>query len=138
MKKKTKVLIGIGLIVVLAGLGAMLALNHIENNLNSLSKLNIPKMDLTNAKDGTYSGSYDAFPVSAQVEVIVQDHKIIRIDLVDHVTGQGQAADSLPASVTDSQSLQVELVSGATYSSVVILKAIEDALRSAGANSAVE
>lgn len=138
MKKKTKVLIGIGLILMLGGFCTMLALNHIENNLNNLSTLDIPKMNLADAKDGTYSGSYDAFPVSAQVEVTIQDHKIARIDLVDHVTGQGQAAESLPAAVTGAQSLQVELVSGATYSSVVILKAIEDALRSAGGTSTVE
>ncbi|NCC85175.1 MAG: FMN-binding protein [Clostridia bacterium] len=45
-----------------------------------------------------------------------------------HVNGMGQAAEALPSQVVEAQTLQVDLVSGASFSSKVILLAIEDAL----------
>lgn len=133
MRKRTKVLIALGIILVLCVLSGVLVYNHLGNNLEALSKVDIPSMNLADTKDGTYTGSYSTFPVSAEVEVTIESHKIISIDLIKHVTGQGQAAESIPNTVVASQSVAVDTVSGATYSSVVILKAIEKALVLAGA-----
>jgi uncharacterized protein with FMN-binding domain len=47
---------------------------------------------------------------------------------VKHVNGQGKPAEVITEKVIETQSLQVDVVSGATYSSKVILKAIENAL----------
>lgn len=60
--------------------------------------------------------------------VTVRDHLIIDIELVEHETGKGQSAEIIPKKVIEQQSLKVDHVSGATYSSKVILKAIQDAL----------
>jgi uncharacterized protein with FMN-binding domain len=49
-----------------------------------------------------------------------------------HVNGKGTAAESIPETVVEKQTLQVDSVSGATYSSKVILLAIETALKNAG------
>jgi uncharacterized protein with FMN-binding domain len=48
---------------------------------------------------------------------------------LEHRNGQGEAAEVIPQMVVDAQSLQVDAISGATFSSKVILLAIEDALK---------
>jgi uncharacterized protein with FMN-binding domain len=93
--------------------------------------MEIAQINLSAIEDGIYIGSYFAFPVSAQVSVTVKDHVITAIELVKHENGQGAPAEVIPGKVIESQSLQVDSVSGATYSSRVILKAIENALLSA-------
>lgn len=128
MKKRHIVLLVI-LGVLLAGMAAGIAAkNHIENNLNQLASIRVPETDLSKIEDGIYTGSYQVFPVSAKVAVTVENHQITAIDLIEHKNGQGAAAESIPESVLEKQSLNVDIVSGATYSSKVILLAIENAL----------
>lgn len=67
-------------------------------------------------------------PVSATVEVIIEGGRIEDIRLLDHGNGMGQPAEAIIEDVVEDQSLDVDSVSGATYSSRVILKAIEAAL----------
>jgi uncharacterized protein with FMN-binding domain len=85
---------------------------------------------LSKTNDGVYSGSYKVFPVVAEVKVTVKNHKISNIELVKHENGKGSSAEILPGKVVEAQSLDVDIISGATYSSKVILKAIENALNS--------
>jgi uncharacterized protein with FMN-binding domain len=59
------------------------------------------------------------------------NHKIEYIELVKHKNGRGGPAEIIPIKVVEAQSLDVDIVSGATSSSKVILKAIENALNSA-------
>jgi len=105
-----------------------------EENLRQLANVEIPDADLSKASVGEYTGSYTVFPVSAEVKVTIRDHAIQEIILLKHENGQGQAAEVIPQRVTEAQSLRVDAVSGATYSSQVILLAIADALRRAGAD----
>jgi uncharacterized protein with FMN-binding domain len=88
----------------------------------------INEVDLSKIEDGVYTGSFGAIPVKAEVQVTVSDHKITDIKILKHDNGQGSAAEVLPDKVVEAQSLKVDLISGATYSSKVILKAIENAL----------
>lgn len=106
-------------------------LTSTESNLESLKYMELAQIDLAAIEDGTYTGSYSAFPVSAQVSVTIKNHVIVETDLIEHTNGQGAPAEVIPDMVVKSQSLQVDSVSGATYSSRVILKAIENALISA-------
>ena len=133
MKKRTKVFVAIGIILVLCVIAGVVVYNQLGNNLEALTTMDIPSMNLSESEDGLYMGSYSAFPVSAEVEVTIENHKIVGVELIKHVTGQGQAAESIPDAVVSSQSINVDTVSGATYSSVVILKAIENALVLSGA-----
>ena len=103
-------------------------MKNIELNLVQLESLEIVGVALSMIEDGTYSGNYEVFPVAAEVEVTVVKHRITEIELVKHRHGQGEAAEIIPAKVVETQTLQVDTVSGATYSSKVILKAIENAL----------
>ena len=128
-KKNIRIIILIAIIAVFfAGWGAM---TYIKSNLETLSNLTISNVDLSKIRDGVYEGSYNAFPVAATVKVTVSNHAITGIDLVKHSNGQGGDAEIIPSKVVEAQSLEVDFVSGATYSSKVILKAIEDALAKA-------
>jgi uncharacterized protein with FMN-binding domain len=131
MMKKGKKLMMIILIIIVAivliGIGGK---TYIEANLNKVVNASIPEMDLTRIADGIYSGNFNAFPVMVEVKVTVSNHEITEIEIVKHVNGQGAPAEIITDKVIEAQSLQVDTVSGATYSSKVILKAIENALSS--------
>ncbi len=129
MKRKHVVVLAVILLVAAAGyLGVRGMLASIETKLASLGDMEMAQVDLTSIEDGVYTGSYSVFPVSAEVQVTVKDHRIAAIDLLKHNNGQGAPAEVVPGRVVEFQSLQVDVVSGATYSSRVILKAIENAL----------
>jgi uncharacterized protein with FMN-binding domain len=115
-------------VIILAVIGAK---TYIEANLERVAGMSIPDVDLSKTKDGVYSGSYKAFPVAADVEVTVNNKKITNIELKKHNNGQGSQAEIIPDKVIEAQTLEVDIVSGATYSSKVILKAIENALNNA-------
>ena len=105
--------------------------SYTEASLVKLTETSIPDVNLSKIADGVYKGRHMVFPVEAEVRVTIENHKIVAIELVKHFNGQGAAAEVIPDRVTEAQSLGVDIVSGATYSSKVILKAIENALQSA-------
>jgi uncharacterized protein with FMN-binding domain len=127
MKKKNRafIIILIIIVIVLIGSGGKI---YIESKLKNLANAEITEMDLSKTKDGIYSGSYNVFPIKVEVKVTVNNHAITKIELVKHVNGQGKPAEVITDKVIEAQSLQVDVVSGATYSSKVIIKAIENAL----------
>lgn len=135
MEKKTrlkrKILIIAVVLIAVTGvvLAAKTALSKMESNLEGLMQLDVTDVDLTSISDGRYIGEYAALPVSAKVSVTIQDHRITNIDLLEHNNGQGAGAEVIPSIVVEKQTLQIDSVSGATYSSKVILKAIENALQ---------
>jgi uncharacterized protein with FMN-binding domain len=94
-----------------------------------INAIEIENIDLQQVADGEYEGEYDAAIVKARVKVIVKDHRIVDIELLQHENGRGKPAEVIPAQVVAAQSLQVDTISKATYSSKVILEAIEQALR---------
>jgi uncharacterized protein with FMN-binding domain len=86
-------------------------------------------IDLSKMPDGTWQGVCENGIVKAVVEVTVSGHAITGIDLREHREGKGESAEAITAEVLAAQSLDVDVISGATASSQTILKAIEDALR---------
>lgn len=131
MKRKHVIFLTILILIIGTVLTVVGVKSYLETNLEKLVDLNISNVDLTKLKDGTYTGSYKAFPVAAEVRVTIFNHKITTIELVKHNNGQGDPAEVIPGKVVEAQTLDVDIVSGATYSSKVILKAIENALNSA-------
>lgn len=93
-----------------------------------LSTLQVKRIDLSGKKDGSYAGAYQLPLKSARVRVVIQNGKIMDIELLEHSHGPGHSGEGVIASVLRQQSLQVDAVSGATKSSMAILKAIENAL----------
>lgn len=100
-----------------------------KSKLTDLKSIQISGVDLSTLKDGIYTGSFSAFPVEAEVKVTIKNHRIENIEIARHVTGRGKGAEIIASKVIEAQSLQVDTISGATYSSKVILKAVENALK---------
>lgn len=130
MAKKKKILLTVLALVIAAVCVGFIVYSNIKANLNKLADLPIADVNLTKLNDGIYTGSYSTFPITAEVKVTIKNHKYNEIDLVKHTNGQGEAAEILPDKVVEEQTLNVDTISGATYSSKVILKAIENALNS--------
>jgi uncharacterized protein with FMN-binding domain len=95
----------------------------------NLSKIEIHNFDLTNTADGTYRGESVVGPVKVVLEVVVKDRAITTIDLLQHRNGLGKKAEVIIPRVIDAQSLEVDVISGATGSSKAILQSIENALK---------
>jgi len=89
----------------------------------------IPKNIL---KDGTYDGIAKKGPVKVLAEVTIKNKSITKIELLEHRTWKGRAAENIiPDRIIDEQSTSVDAVSGATISSRVIMNAVEDAIQKA-------
>lgn len=125
------VLAVIGAVIVLAAVGGKIAFARVEKNLEGLKNMPIAKVDLSKIADGDYPGSYQAFPVEVELRVRVRGGRIDGIDLLKHVNGKGKAAEALLPLVAEKQDIALDAIAGATYSSKVILKAMENALAKA-------
>ena len=129
MKKKKIIVLSILAVVVIAVItGIVFIASYISGLGDRVASITVSDVDISQIADGTYNGEYDMFPVSADVKVTVKNHLITNIELVKHANGQGSAAEVLPSKVIEAQALDVDTITGATYSSKVILKAIENAL----------
>jgi uncharacterized protein with FMN-binding domain len=135
MRRKQPVfLIILAVIIVIAYFGVTAVKSYmktIEASLEQLANTPISDVDLSQIADGVYTGSCHVFPVTAEVKVTVEDHRISSIELTKHINGRGSKAEVIPGRVVDAQTLAVDAVSGATYSSMVILRAIENSLSNA-------
>lgn len=129
--KVKKILFGAACFIIIVGIIVGIKyLNSVKNYQKAVKELKISNIDLSKISDGEYTGSCNVDFISVKVVVMVKDHKIQNINLAEHKNGKGKAAEVITDKVIDSQSLQVDTVSGATNSSKVILKAIENALES--------
>lgn len=93
-----------------------------------IMNLNFQTPDLQQSKDGNYVGRYESKMVKAEVMVKINTHIIEDIDIINHETGLGRKAEVLADSVLFYQSVELDAISGATVSSKVILKSIENAI----------
>lgn len=80
--------------------------------------------------DGVYIGEYDVNFIYAKVEVTVQNGEITNINILEHRNERGKAADAITNKIVDEQKIDVDAISGATNSSTIIKKAVENALKS--------
>jgi uncharacterized protein with FMN-binding domain len=84
--------------------------------------------DLSTVADGAYEGKAFLLPDSVKVRATVSDGRLASVELLKHFNGQGKPAEAIIGKVVEAQSLGVDVVSGATHSSLTILRAVEDAL----------
>ena len=83
----------------------------------------------TGLPDGRYLGEAEHFPAKAKVEVVVRDGRVADVILLEHRYGQGgPAGDAIPGRIVEEQSTDVDAVSGATGSSILIMQAVEQAI----------
>jgi uncharacterized protein with FMN-binding domain len=113
-----------------AALAFGLAFAGCKTTTNNIEALAIRDIKIASVQDGSYVGEQNNWPDTAKVEVGVKDGAIVSIKILQHLHGPGRehGAYAIPDRVIAAQSLQVDAVSGATYASKVMLKAIEKAL----------
>jgi len=90
------------------------------------------EIDLTQVADGSYTGTGRGFAGDITVEVVVSGGKITSIEVVSHSDTPGisdNAIKQMPAKIMEAQSLEVDVVSGATMTSQGIINAVFDALK---------
>lgn len=91
--------------------------------------LEISNVDITTIRDGAYAGSANNGVVKATVSVEISNGKIQNIMILDHEHWLGKPAEKIVDNIIEQQSLKVDAITSATYSSDTIRKAIENALR---------
>lgn len=101
----------------------------VRNLTKVLSENPVIPFDISLVEDGVYRDLFDAKIVSAEVEVEVESGRITDIRLLKHNHGKGYGAEAILPVVLKAQSLDVDVITGATGSCQVVLKAIELALR---------
>lgn len=130
MSKAKKIAISVFSVVVLLAAVITFYVVQITDDLDYLATIDIQDVELSQVNDGNYTAEFSCFPVTAIVEVEVLNHEIINIVILQHKNGQGEAAQIIIQDVIDAQSVEVDTIAGATYSSKVILIAINTALES--------
>jgi len=88
--------------------------------------------DLTQKADGSYPGeaNFKGVPTSVSLETVIRNHKIISINIINHSASPiGRKAEKITETIIEKQSLDVDVVSGATLSSNAIRKAVENSLQ---------
>lgn len=103
-------------------------LKSVADYKNAVRETTFTCLDISNIPDGVYVGEYDVDFVYAKVEVTVQNGAITDIDILEHKNGRGKSAEIVTGRILEEQKIDVDAVSGATNSSTVIKKAVENAL----------
>ena len=87
-------------------------------------------------KDGKYQGNGTGFKGNVKAEVVVSGGKISSINILENIDDAPyfDKAKTLIPSIISKQSLRVDSISGATYSSNGIKSAVRDALKKAGSS----
>ena len=123
MKKIFYVILGI----VLLGTSGCLSLT--ASMKKNLAKIENEDIDMETVEDGIFEGHSELDPVKVDVKVLVENHKLIKVELLRHECGLGHPADVIVDKMVEQNTWDVDAVSGATVSSGVIKNAVNKALR---------
>lgn len=93
-----------------------------------INGLTFSNVDISKIPDGTYTGEYDADLIYAKVNVTLVDGRITNIELVEHSNDRGAKAEKIIEDIVNEQVIDVDDVTGATNSSKVIKKAVDNAI----------
>ena len=125
-----KIILFIILFLLLVGLilGAVY-LKNVADYKQAVKKTTFGEIDIADVSNGIYIGEYDVNFIYAKVEVTVEDGEIVSINILEHRHERGKAAETVIEKIIEEQKINVDAVSGATNSSTVIKKAVENALK---------
>lgn len=127
---KKKIISVIILLFLLIGLicGAVY-LKNVADYKRAIGETTFDEIDIADVSDGIYIGEYDVNFIYAKVEVTVEDGEIVSINILEHRHERGKAAEKVIEKIIEEQKIDVDAVSGATNSSTVIKKTVENALK---------
>lgn len=134
-----KIIIVTILLAIVAGVGFLanylLSVQRYKDMIANITYVNVNASDVP---DGTYIGDYDAGFISAKVEVAVENGMITNITLLEHHNERGKSAEGIVNEIVAKQKIDVDAVSGATNSSIVIKKAVDNALSNVNSYPALD
>ena len=129
MSKKKRIINIIVIILLLIALtGGLLYLKRVDQYRNAVTEITLSNVDISMVPDGEYEGECDVQMIYVKVRVKVQDGKLTQIDLLEHRNGRGAPAEPITGTMIREQKIDVDAISGATNSSIVIKKAVDNAL----------
>lgn len=126
--------------------------NYVSNsnsnsNLNSdseQSNITVPNEEVEeisntlmggNYKDGTYTGEATAYRDGLVVQIEIKDNTLLSIEIINHNEVNSRfyqkAFNTIPQKIIESQSTDVDATSGASFSSIGIMNAVNNALSKA-------
>ena len=108
---------------------AAIYLKNVAAYKKAVKETTFDSIDISVIPDGVYTGEYDVDFIYAKVNVTIQDKKIINIDILEHKNERGKSAETIIKTIIAEQKIDVDTISGATNSSTVIKKAVENALQ---------
>lgn len=126
--KKQVVIFAMSAVMLIALVGLAIYLKGIFDYKQAVKNITFQSIDVTKVVDGTYTGECDVNVIYAKVQVTVHSGKIINIAILEHKNDRGQAAEAVVSKIVDEQRIEVDAVSGATNSSLVLKKAVENAI----------
>ena len=107
---------------------AMFYLKSVADYKNAIKDTSFIGINISTISDGSYIGEYDGDFIYAKVKVTVQSGKITDIEILEHKNERGEPAEAIVGQIIREQKINVDAISGATNSSIVIKKAVENAL----------
>ena len=114
ISKKKIVLFAVIFLILVGFVWGSIYLKSVADYKQAVKETSFEEITLSGISDGVYIGEYDVHFIYAKVKVTVQNGEITNIDILEHRHERGKAADA---------------ISGATNSSTVIKKAVENALK---------
>ena len=103
-------------------------LKSVADYKKAVKETTFSNIDISDIPDGIYIGEYDVNFVYAKVEVTVRSGAITDIVILEHKNGRGKPAEIVVDRIIEKQKTDVDAVAGATNSSTVLKKAVENAL----------
>jgi uncharacterized protein with FMN-binding domain len=128
MKIWKKVLIGLGIFVLVIIVFGVVFFLRARQMVKVIDSTVIEEVDLAQIEDGVYSGEFGDFLVNVKLEVTVREHQIADIKIIEQRCGPGYEALETIDRIIESQSPEVDVVTGATGSSKSIMIAVQRAL----------
>ena len=129
MSKKKVVLLVIMLLLLIGLVWGIIYLKSVSDYKQAVKETTFEEINISDISDGVYIGEYDVNFIYAKVEVTVQNGEITNINILEHRHERGKTAEVIADSIVDEQKIDVDAISGATNSSTVIKKAVENALK---------
>ena len=129
MSKKKVVLLVIMLLLLIGLVWGIIYLKSVADYKQAVKETTFEDINISDIPDGVYVGEYDVDFIYAKVEVTVQNGEITNINILEHRHERGKAAEAITNKIVDEQKIDVDAISGATNSSTVIKKAVENALK---------
>ncbi len=106
----------------------LVCVNSLAAYQQEMAAVTLSGISVKGVPDGVYEGSCDVGYIEARVRVTVADGTMTSIDLLEHRNELGAAGEGVVNRMLDAQTTDVDSISGATNSSRVIRRAVENAL----------